>query len=565
MLIEDDLYDLLIAGEHVAQGRYNHTTWSIQSNGSLASTDAQVASIHESMHYVLNNTTLFGLMLIVAAHLAREKSSHQAQLKALVNNCRLTHETFATFSGLLLVSPEIASAEWLVDKYDHAYIGYVETAEAIIAGVNEPHLQLVILNAVCRLCMQSKGLIEGIQNKTPFDVKPTDFPDRRFRYLLERLDHQYWKDVIEGYRRANSSDEKIQEYLRIAGSQWLEDHHGSEILDQVTADLQTYIYTKLQHDFMHGQYESIDDNDHLIYNELLIQYANATVPGKFTITPLRADPNPSEDFGLSEYQNESITIRETPLSARVSRLSDVEENDWGTLQSDYNGFKHFYITSRVTEKLLNQFIFDQADQDCLLSNYPDFVVAVFYKKRINGEMVMLVYVLDEPAQIAEISKRRFTILSNSSMILLADHRWDEWYDALQQYSTQTILFDLRPSSQLNLLSQQYEVLEFHKFRLRRNRNVYSFVCLVARGKIPTGIYFMPVTDVMANILVHYLNGKDYGQQYHEDAEGNEGYNVIINYGMDHLVDETVFDFQSEHTDYANRGFASQSLSIGTES
>ncbi len=52
--IKDDLYDLLMAGEQVAEDHYNHSTWKVVSQGRLALEDALVASVHESMHHVLN-------------------------------------------------------------------------------------------------------------------------------------------------------------------------------------------------------------------------------------------------------------------------------------------------------------------------------------------------------------------------------------------------------------------------------------------------------------------------------------------------------------------------------
>jgi len=77
---DNDLFDLLMSGKQVPQGRYNHATWDVLSNGDLVSNEA-----------------------LVTAYLARERKEYKAQLGELVNNSRIGHEMFATYASLLLV------------------------------------------------------------------------------------------------------------------------------------------------------------------------------------------------------------------------------------------------------------------------------------------------------------------------------------------------------------------------------------------------------------------------------------------------------------------------------
>jgi len=540
-----------MAGEAVTEGIYNHSTWQIFSKGSLESQESQVASIHESMHHVLNNTSLFGLILVITAYLARNEPEYKSKLLTFVANSRLTHEIYATYSSLLIVSPEIASLDWVKERYHSSYTKYITYAKDITLGVGAPHLQYACLYAVCRLCFQSEGLVKEIRNGTPLNIDFNDFPDYRLRYLIECLDEKFWITTINSYQE-NFDTHITRQFLKKGGNDWVETNYGVESLNEISTEFQSYVYTVIKQRFMLGKFDSIDNNDHLDHLQLLLDFAESIVPGNLSLGPLKKDSQPEQDFGLSEFENEAIVIRQQQLKAKVVQLTDID--DINAIEYNFEGLKHIYIASRTTENLIKQFDFDKKECQWLLENHPDFVVAIFSKKLIAGEPVMVIVIIDTPSEIKDISNQKHFILSNSSMILVMDNRWGKWHEVLQKYSTHTILFDLPPSTHIDRNSKLFNIIEYQKFSFELNETSCPLICLVGRGECQTGVYFLPGSEVMTKILSNYLSSRDYTRLYPEEENCNQGINLVIKYGMTHLYNEYTFDFQALNTSYAQRGF-----------
>lgn len=555
MYDKNDIYNLLIESKYLPEGRYNHSTWELLTHGASDYQEVSVASIHESMHHVLNNTTLFGLLLIITAFLAREQEQYKSQLGELVNNSRNAHEIFATYSSLLLVSPDIATENWMQKRYHHSYVEYVIEAKQIVAGIVSPHHQLVTLNAVMRLCFQSEKLADAINNGTPFDIPFEDYPDNRLKYIQQSITPEYWLSIEHDYLNQNKNDLVIQIYMQIDGPETIEEKYGIHVLNKISVGYEDFIYSIVNANILQSRFSALASNDHLKHLPKLLDFAQHIIPRKLSISPPKLNTQPEVDFGLSEFENESMKIRSNMFPAHILYFSNIPLEGWIDLQFNYEGIKHIYIVSRITEKFVYQFQLSSEDKELLLKTHPDFVTAILCKQCIDKKDSLTVVILNDPLQIEKLSSSNMLILSNLSLSLLADNKWDAWYEVLQKNTTYTLLFDLKPSTQIDRIAMQYEVIEYAKYNLELQSSSYTFICLIAKGTSSSlGMYFLPCSEMMANILIEFLRDKSFTKAYNEKEEENT-LNIVLRFGMSHLIDESIFDFRSLDTNYALRCFS----------
>jgi hypothetical protein len=474
-------------------------------------------------------------------------------LKKLVDNCRNTHEIYATYSSLLIVSPEIAQETWLQDRYHSSYLRYVEQAKDILNGIDAPHLQLIALNSLSRLCFQSADLARLIEEGNPYNITENDYPDFRFSVLLESLKTTPWETLEAEYAEEKSSDPLTKQFLQQDGDNQIASQHGESKLNELTLDYGDFLYRRLSGLLADQDLISLDKDDHLQFLPQLLAYVEQIVPAETSIAPLKQDTAPEADFGLSEYENETIHLHD-PMPAIVMSLDEFPIKDWKTLQSSYDGHKHIYIVSRITERFVEQFRLDLEDRQWLLREYPDFVVAILSPRKADNQRHMLIMVLDTPKKIKGLDRMKLPMLSNSSMLLLGDEQWEPWYEALEKYSTHTVLFDLSPSIQIERISHQFDAIEYAKFHLEWDNSSYPFICLVGRRKTSTALFLLPGSEIVINILHLFIEQSDSTKLLNKNDNKNDGILMVIRFCMQHLLDEAVFDFQALNSKYAKRCF-----------
>lgn len=197
MDLHDDLTDLLISGDKSPEGLYSHATWNVFTKGRGVTLESLIVSVHEAHHHLLNNTTAYGLALIVAGHLARKSDSYREILKRLVANSRTAHECYATYVGLLVASREHLAGEAIAHVYP-GYEQYVKEARRLLGGVDAFRIQHGILNGAIRVCFQIRELRESLAESTPFNLDES--PNQRLRLLQSLCTREYWNDCLKRFR-----------------------------------------------------------------------------------------------------------------------------------------------------------------------------------------------------------------------------------------------------------------------------------------------------------------------------------------------------------------------------
>jgi hypothetical protein len=166
-------------------GRYTPRAFSLHLRGVAQPTD-HVVYLHEVHHAALNDVTEWGSALHVYARLP---DAARRTFAPLLDACRVTHESLATFASM-----EIARARHgPVDDVLLAYPDYVPLYEAtvrLLAGVEGAGRRQLAATALARVCMQTPVLEEiRAAGLAAFDLarlREIDCPDGRWSWFRQQ-------------------------------------------------------------------------------------------------------------------------------------------------------------------------------------------------------------------------------------------------------------------------------------------------------------------------------------------------------------------------------------------
>ncbi|MGA4996519.1 hypothetical protein ACPCB7_00670 [Streptomyces arboris] len=166
-------------------GRYTPHAYTLWLQGVDQSTD-HVVYLHEVHHATLNDVTAWGSALHVYARLpaaAGQAFGH------LLDACRTTHESLATFASVRLA----AARHGVLDDVLSAYPDYVrlyDTATRLVQEIPGPGRKQLAMSALARLCMQTPVLDTvdevGLEAFRLADMPDADRPDSRWRWFVRQ-------------------------------------------------------------------------------------------------------------------------------------------------------------------------------------------------------------------------------------------------------------------------------------------------------------------------------------------------------------------------------------------
>lgn len=180
----DHLARLCLSGPD-SSGFYTPLAFRLRLTGIQQPADHMVY-LHEVHHAALNDVTAWGSALHVYARLPAPAGQ---QLGPLLDACRTTHESLATFASV-----QIASARHgALDSYLAVYPSYVPLYEAtgrLLTAVRGASRRQLAASALARLCMQAPVLDEivtaGLDAFAIAAVRDIDTPDGRWSWFMRR-------------------------------------------------------------------------------------------------------------------------------------------------------------------------------------------------------------------------------------------------------------------------------------------------------------------------------------------------------------------------------------------
>lgn len=143
----------------------------------------RLVHLHELQHALLTSTTAWGGAILVTSRIP----GWEALFGQLLDRCRTTHESFATYMSCSVVAAGFGSPAAALASYPE-YVPLVNRLEQYLAPIPGDHRRSLAATALARVCMQTPVLEQMIASWptaiTAGTLHATDVPDERLNTLL---------------------------------------------------------------------------------------------------------------------------------------------------------------------------------------------------------------------------------------------------------------------------------------------------------------------------------------------------------------------------------------------
>ena len=564
--------ELLIDGEvKAADGRFNHLGWDMRAGGGKANWTSLVASLHETCHMDLNQSTAYGALLMAQAYLTRELggAKQMIRLSALTDHCRDCHEIYATLQSLMIARDAGVTRETFVATYPY-YRDWLEQGEALIANLTSRFTRMAALAAVIKGCFQTPALIRatdiGLNAFSAEGIPIELYPDERLKTLIPLLADDFLPKIIDEF--LDSPADKTAKALLIA----------AERDDDVTADqalaalefepfskaLSMLLETRIAELFETAGHASLNSIDYVAYCQPLLDQCDALAPFKTATSTLRLPTaeNGSDADALEAQLSETLIIGPS-IPVNVVVFDDLPRTDWDRFISTHDDRETIFIASRTKERFEQQYDLDAVGNQSLEQIDEDYLVYMVKASARDGKRFVDICLFSKPGQIQVIDRiLKKGILASISMLLLSDKDWqDRWHDIIATTATQIILFDLSPLDHLDRsLARLFSEIAYKKYRIEFGATELVCLVFVARSPKLTSIFIAPCSDAVANgVIRHIETNEGLNQNAHANwtPDGpifdqlNDAMNLILSGTFLH---EHRFDFKALQTEFGATGF-----------
>ncbi|MEU8816702.1 hypothetical protein [Actinoplanes sp. NPDC048796] len=162
-------------------GHYTPHSFDLRLLGTRQAAD-HIVYLHEVHHAALNDVTAWGTVLHVFARLP----GAAAPFARLLDHCRTTHETLATFASVQIATARHGRLDDVLDAYPR-YVPLHRAATRLTAGVAGPNRRQQVATALARLCMQTP-ILDAVTAAGPSAfrlsaVRAIDRPDTRWNWF----------------------------------------------------------------------------------------------------------------------------------------------------------------------------------------------------------------------------------------------------------------------------------------------------------------------------------------------------------------------------------------------
>ena len=566
--------ELLLDGEpKVATGRFDHLGWDMQAGGGRAGWTSWVASLHETCHFELNQSTAYGALLMAQAYLTRELGGAQQmiRLQELTDRCRNCHEIYATLQSLMIAQDAGVTRDAFVETYP-AYCDWLEQGEALIKDLCSRFTRMAALAAVIKGCFQTPVLIQatqfGLQDYAVDALSQKDFPDQRLIALAPILTEDFWQTTLNDFLEQTEDDTAKALLIRAetngpSGKDADQTLAGIE-LEPFSIELSAFLETRIANLFERAGQASLQSTDYVSYCQPLLGQCDAMTPFKSATSTLRLpSSNKGSDADALEAQLSETLVTGPPIPANIFLFDDLPRIDWDRFISRHEDREVIFVASKTKDRLKQQYDLEASAMQALGQIQQDYLVYMVKAAKRDGRHVVDICLFTKPGQLLIIDRiLRKGILASTSMLLLSDKHWQElWHDPIAKAATQIILFDLSPLDHLERsLAALFEEISFKKYRIEQGE--VDLACLVFAASSPklTSIFVAPCSDAVANGIIRHVETDD-------NLNNSDGTNWIPDGPVfDQLKDamplllsalflhETRFDFKALHSEFGAQGF-----------
>jgi hypothetical protein len=168
-----------------SSGHYTPHAYSLRLAGVHQPVD-HVVYLHEVHHAALNDVTAWGTALHIYARLPGDEGQ---QFGPLLDACRTTHESLATFASVELASARHGALDGVLAVYP-SYVPLYDATVRLLTTVAGANRRQLMASALARLCMQTPILEEiaatGLGAFRLAAIHDLDTPDGRWRWFMRQ-------------------------------------------------------------------------------------------------------------------------------------------------------------------------------------------------------------------------------------------------------------------------------------------------------------------------------------------------------------------------------------------
>ncbi|RUS63669.1 hypothetical protein EGN72_03230 [Pseudorhodobacter sp. E13] len=566
--------ELLLDGDaKTATGRFDHLGWDMHAGGGETNWTSLIASLHETCHFELNQSTAYGALLMAQAYLMRELGGAKQliRLEGLRDRCRNCHEIYATLQSLMIAQ----DAGVMRDAFVEAYLDYrdwLEQGEALIAGLHSRFARMAALAAVIKGCFQTPVLVYatqiGLEDYVVDDLPQDDFPDQRLAILTPMLTEDFWQTAVNDFL-TQTEDDTAKALLTSAETAETSSREADQTLlgiefEPFSVELSAFLETRIAQLVERAGQASLHSTDYVSYCQPLLDQCDALAPFKTATSTLRL---PSSDKGSDtdalEAQLSETLVTGPPIPARVCLFDDLPRTDWDRFISRHEDREVIFVASRTKDRLKQQYDLDASAMQALEQIRQDYLVYMVKAVKRNGQHVMDICLFSKPGQLLIIDRiLKKGILASTSMLLLSDKHWQEqWHDPIANAATQIILFDLSPLDHLERsLATLFADISYKKYRIEQGE--IELACLVFAASAPnlTSIFVAPCSDAVANGIIRHVETDDRLNKSDSTSWSPDG--PVFDQLSDAMplllsalfLHETRFDFKALQSEFGALGF-----------
>jgi len=556
---KEDIERILLqgaAGENT--GAFDHISWSVRLLGdTTASPVSRLISLHESLHSDLNSNTAYGMILSIYAYLAVNTAIPQFQksLQCLVRRCLITHEVFATYLSVLIVSmtkgnDKPKSRELLKDY--PMYLKFYDEGKRLCRGFSGGYLRYHSVTTCLRVCMQTtmlKHLLNiGLKD---FNISESyDFPDRILDIIKRKVSPKFWEQTLLSAKEAAQDLPGWDVIMKSESDDTYYHKAFSHDYDDTSHFIMNYFHDSLKAMLQNEGIIVLSYDGHIDFVSQLMEQAYAIVPfekAKKKILKAKETDTP-EELSVFNFQYERLVLYPYQIKAFISELDDMPVKNWNELSAGAAPDEHFFIISRMCSDFTQHYEFSKKDMNFLASQNDPAVCLRRSGINNEGERIVELFILKSPEQLIRLSDFELPLISNISMVSLAADEWfTRWYDVLWTYSYPTVLFNLPPFRHFNSWSKQRAFnVKYGSINIDFGENKYTVFACQPQTKKLRSIFFAPCSSIVNSAFVYYLtelieNKEVFVREDDFIYESARNLNIAIG----HLFrEECYFDFNS---------------------
>lgn len=513
-------------------GQFNHLIWQVQPTFSEDGLSDKLSSLHEWTHHELNNCTSYGLLLTYFAFLARHADADRQEfgrkLQQLVAACLVSHEVYATWHSVELMSG-VFPMERLLETLPPDYVAYYRLGEGLVGEIESSFLRQQAFQTIVRSCFEAPAFAQiDVKRSDRFElasIRGRDLPDNRLRLISKRITPGLFTTWSQEY--CDSVDDgAIQTALKRTRREDFFDLPLEES-DAALAKFLLWLSQKWRAwlaEFGLGvnEYES-----HLNMVGILVDDMNSRCSTAAVAHPLRATSTPHDSAAilLQQMESEVVQLRPEPVAAQFIPLIALPQPVWSNLPVGQP--PHLLIQARVFDDISRQHSLVPSDDLSELLRTPRRPVVFLRRRAKSDEGLRETASLLFMQQPEELRKLRLTTQGVpafgliSSALQVDSVWWNEWLDP-------SVLWISKIDHSLSVFLEQHcrsqEDVRYSTATIREHDRVVHFLSFLTRtaGETRWGLYIGFCGEHTAKACVQFIKHKLDSNKFVFDREPFEG-------------------------------------------